>query len=66
MEKKAKLDQSMGPQIQHTVEQALTEIAQKIEDMKPVSVKTIKGKNGEITGGVATYANGETRSITIN
>ena len=66
IEKESQMDKSMGPQIQHTVEQAMAEIAQKIEDMKPVSVKTIKGKNGEITGGVATYANGETRSITIN
>ena len=66
IEKESQMDKSMGPQIQHTIEQAMTEIAQKIEDIKPVSVKTIKGKNGEITGGIATYANGEIRSITIN
>ena len=49
-----------------SITQVMTELATKIENSKPVSIKRIKDKDGNITGGVATYANGETRTITIN
>jgi hypothetical protein len=39
---------------------------QKIDASKPVSIESVKDKTGKITHGVATYANGDKRTITVN
>jgi hypothetical protein len=39
---------------------------QKIDASKPVSIESVKDKSGKITHGIATYANGDKRTITVN
>jgi hypothetical protein len=39
---------------------------QKIDASKPVSIESVKDKTGKITHGIATYANGDKRTITVN
>lgn len=53
-------------QVQATVAQAVGEIASRIDQSKPVSIRKVVNENGQVVGGVAQYENGETRQITIN
>jgi len=39
---------------------------QKIDASKPISIESVKDKSGKITHGIATYANGDKRTITVN
>jgi hypothetical protein len=55
----------IAPKMDKLLNDAVNEITKTIEEAKPVSIKTVKDAAGRITGGVATYANGETRNVTI-
>lgn len=66
MVENAKVEKEVGPRIEQTVTQAMNQIMKSMEGMKPISIKKLRNEKGEISGGVATYENGETRTITIN
>jgi hypothetical protein len=48
------------------ISSGMTALNQKIDASKPVSIESVKDKSGKITHGVATYANGDKRTITMN
>jgi hypothetical protein len=41
-------------------------INQKIDNSRPVSIESVRDKAGKLTHGVATYANGEKKTIAVN
>jgi hypothetical protein len=41
-------------------------INQKIDNSRPVSIESVRDKTGKLTHGVATYINGEKKTITVN
>lgn len=41
-------------------------INQKIDNSRPVSIESVRDKTGKLTHGVATYANGEKKTIAVN
>jgi hypothetical protein len=48
------------------ISNGMTALNQKIDASKPVSIESVKDKSGKITHGIATYANGDKRTITVN
>jgi hypothetical protein len=48
------------------ISSGMTALNQKIDASKPVSIESVKDKTGKITHGIATYANGDKRTITVN